>query len=179
MASRIARNPIQLPTGVEVQFQAGTLAVKGTKGRLELQLHPSVSFKHEENTLHFAPIGESKSANALAGTMRALTQNMVNGVHQGYERKLKLIGVGYRAQMKGTALGLTLGYSHPIDFKVPTGISIETPTQTEITIKGMDKQLVGQVAANIRAKRPPEPYKGKGICYSDEVIIRKETKKKK
>lgn len=178
MASRVARNPIVLPKGVELKIQAQQLSVKGGKGQLQLAVHPVVGVTCEDNVVRFQAKDESQAADALAGTMRALTANMVKGVHEGFEKKLKLVGVGYRAQAQGKVLNLTVGYSHPVNFAVPEGIKIETPSQTEIVITGVDKQLVGLVAAKIRHVRPPEPYKGKGICYSDEKIIRKETKKK-
>lgn len=178
MASRVARNPIVLPKGVEVKIQAQEISVKGGKGHIHLDLHPAVAVTMEDNVLQFKARDESQASNALAGTMRALTNNMVKGVHVGFEKKLKLVGVGYRAQAQGKVLNLALGFSHPVNFAVPEGIKIETPSQTEIIIQGVDKQLVGLVAAKIRAIRPPEPYKGKGVCYSDEKIVRKETKKK-
>ena len=175
--SRIANAPIELPKGVEVNIQGQAVQVKGSKGALEHTLHDLVGAEMNEGVVRISAREQSKSSVALAGTSRALVANMVTGVSQGFERKLEINGVGYRAQMKGKTLNLSLGYSHPVDFAVPEGIEIETPSQTEIIVKGIDKQLVGQVAANIRAWRKPEPYKGKGIKYSDEHIQRKEAKK--
>ena len=176
--SRIAKNPVVLPTGVEVKADGQQVTVKGSKGTLAHCVHNLVAMKQEGNELSFSANDESKEANALAGTTRALLNNMVIGVSQGFERKLDLVGVGYRAQAQGKVLNLTLGFSHPVNFEVPEGITVETPSQTEIVVKGADKQQVGQVAAKIRAYRPPEPYKGKGVKYRDEVIVRKEAKKK-
>lgn len=176
--SRVAKNPIAVPKGVDVTLQQGIIALKSNKGQLEQTIPTAVEVKLSDNILTFTPNNASKAANALAGTVRALVNNMVKGVAQGFERKLTLVGVGYRAQVENKKLNLTLGFSHPVAFDIPSGITIETPTQTEIIVKGIDKQLVGQVAANIRAYRSPEPYKGKGVRYSDEVIIMKETKKK-
>ncbi len=176
--SRVAKAPINLPTGVEVSLQGQTLTVKGKNGALNMDLHPQVEMQNDGKVVHLAPRNNSKSADALAGTFRALINNMVTGVSTGFVRKLDLVGVGYRAQAQGKVLNLTLGYSHPVAYAVPEGITVETPTQTEILVKGADKQRVGQVAAEIRAYRPPEPYKGKGVKYSDEVIVRKEAKKK-
>lgn len=173
--SRIAKNPVQLPKGVEANIAGQQLNVKGPKGTLSYTVHEDVEIKLEDQLLKF--VAKTLSADALAGTMRVLVQNIVTGVSVGFERKLVLVGVGYRAQVKGNVLGLTLGFSHPVDFPIPEGITIETPSQTEIVVKSMDKQLLGQVAANIRAYRPPEVYKGKGVRYSDEVIKLKETKK--
>lgn len=175
--SRIANNPIELPKGVEVNISGSTVQVKGSKGQMAHDVHALVSVSQEENVLKFAAKANSKSARALAGTTRALVQNMVTGVSAGFEKKLTIIGVGYRAAVQNQKLNLTLGYSHPVDFDIPEGVTIETPSQTEIVVKGIDKQKVGQVAANIRAYRLPEPYKGKGVRYSDEYIIRKEAKK--
>lgn len=176
--SRIAKAPISIPSGVDVNIDGAAVTVKGPKGTLSWNLHPTVSLTSVDQTLQVAPASEKGNDWAMAGTTRALLNNMVVGVSAGFERKLTLIGVGYRAQAKGSVLNLALGYSHPIDYPVPEGIEIETPTPTEIVIKGSDKQRVGQVAAEIRAKRPPEPYKGKGVRYSDEQVIRKEAKKK-
>ena len=176
--SRIAKYPVVLPSGVEVKMDGQQVTVKGSKGTLAHRVHKLVSLKQEGNELSFSANDESKAANALAGTTRALLNNMVVGVSQGFERKLDLVGVGYRAQAQGKVLNLTLGFSHPVNFEVPEGITVETPSQTEIVVKGADKQQVGQVAAKIRAYRPPEPYKGKGVKYRDEVIVRKEAKKK-
>ena len=175
--SRVANNPISVPSGVEINIAGQTVTVKGGKGSLSHDIHPAVEISHEDNVLKFSPKAMD-NANALAGTTRALLNNMVTGVSQGFEKKLQLVGVGYRAQAQGKVLNLTLGFSHPVEFQVPEGITIETPSQTEIVVKGTDKQVVGQVAANIRAYRPPEPYKGKGIKYADEQIVRKEAKKK-
>ena len=176
--SRVARNPVVLPAGVEATMADGELAVKGPLGTLKQRLSPRVKVEHVENRLQFAAIGETTQARAMSGTMRALVANMVLGVSKGFERKLNLVGVGYRAQAQGDKLNLTLGYSHPVVHPMPKGIKVETPTQTEIVIKGIDKQQVGEVAAQVRAYRRPEPYKGKGVRYSDEVIVLKETKKK-
>lgn len=173
--SRIAKNPIKLPKGVEVTRDGATLRAKGPKGELSMQLHPTVEMVQEDSVLSFAPARED--AVAMAGTMRALVNNMIQGVSTGFERKLNLVGVGYRAQAQGDKLNLQLGFSHPIEFAVPDGITVETPSQTEIIVRGADKQKVGQVAAKIRAYRPPEPYKGKGVRYSDERVVMKEAKK--
>jgi len=175
--SRIANSPVVLPSGVDVNISGQQVTVKGGKGELNHLVHSSVNVEQVDNSLKFKPTNESKSANALAGTTRALLQNIVTGVSEGFERKLTIVGVGYRAQVRGGILNLTLGFSHPVNFEIPEGISIETPSQTEVIVKGIDKQRVGQVAANIRAYRPPEPYKGKGVRYADEHIIRKEAKK--
>lgn len=175
--SRVANNPITLPKGVEVTL-GGTIAVKGPLGALSRPAAANVEVSLNEGVLTFAPCDESTQANAMAGTMRALVNNMVVGVSRGFEKKLTLVGVGYRAQAQGDALNLTLGFSHPVVHKMPAGIKVETPSQTEIVIKGVDRQAVGQVAADVRAYRPPEPYKGKGVRYSDEVVVKKETKKK-
>ena len=176
--SRVAKSPVVLPKGVEVALSEDSVKVKGSKGSLELHVHASVQVSQQDNCLSFAPRTEDASADALAGTTRVLVSNMVEGVNKGFERKLQLIGVGYRAAAKGNALNLTLGFSHPIEYKLPAGITVETPSQTDIVLKGADKQLLGQVAAEIRSFRPPEPYKGKGVRYSDEKVIRKEAKKK-
>ena len=176
--SRVAKKAVELPSGVEIKIDGQAVTVKGSKGSVRHDVHSSVEIKQDENVLRFAPKDDTKIANALAGTARALVDNMVTGVSQGFEKRLQLAGVGYRAQAQGQKLNLTLGFSHPIDYPVPEGISIETPSQTEIVVKGVDKQRVGQVAAEIRAYRPPEPYKGKGVKYADEVIVRKEAKKK-
>lgn len=176
--SRVAKSPINVPAKVEVSLDGQSIAVKGPKGKLDYQLHAVVEAKLDSNVITFAPRDGSKASNALAGTMRALVNNMVNGVTNGFEKKLELVGVGYRAQVQGKALNLTLGFSHPVNFQIPEGITIETPSQTEIFVRGVDRQMVGEVAAKIRAYRPPEPYKGKGVKYSDEVIKRKEAKKK-
>jgi large subunit ribosomal protein L6 len=176
--SRVAKAPVQIPAGVEVKLAADKIAIKGKQGQLELDVHSSVEIKQEKNVLTFAPKTGDKQANALAGTFRALVNNMVTGVNVGFEKKLILQGVGYRAKASGKSLNLTLGFSHPIDYELPEGISVETPSQTEVVIKGIDKQKVGQVAAEIRGYRPPEPYKGKGVRYADENVRRKEAKKK-
>lgn len=176
--SRIANNPITLPKGVEFTVNGRDVTVKGSKGSLVHQLPESIGIKQDEQELTIEYNYDNKTTRALAGTTRSLLNNMVTGVSAGFERKLTLIGVGYRAQAQGKKLNLTLGFSHPVEFPVPEGIQIETPSQTEIVVKGIDKQLVGQVAANIREYRPPEPYKGKGVRYSDEYVARKEAKKK-
>lgn len=176
--SRIAKQPINLPKGVDITLQGQDLTVKGSKGTLSLTLHPSVSLEQEDQLLRIVPESEQGQHRAFAGTMRALVNNMVLGVSQGFERRLQLVGVGYRAQAQGNTLNMTLGFSHPIEYKVPEGVTVETPSQTEIVLRGADKQQVGQAAAKIRAFRPPEPYKGKGVRYSDETIIMKEAKKK-
>jgi len=176
--SRVAKQPVELPKGVELTAKGQVLSIKGSKGTLELNLHPDVVLEQEENVLTLKPRNNSRQAMALAGTMRSLLNNVVTGVNSGFERKLELRGVGYRAQAQGAKLNLNLGFSHPVEYAVPEGISVETPSQTEIVIKGIDKQQVGQVAAEIRRFRPPEPYKGKGIRYADERVIMKEAKKK-
>jgi len=173
--SRIANYPVQLPKGVEASFAGQLLNVKGPKGVLSHTIHQDVEVTLQDQLLKV--VAKTAGADALAGTTRMLVQNIVTGVTVGFERKLLLVGVGYRAAVKGKFLSLTLGFSHPVDFPIPEGITIETPTQTEIIVKSMDKQLLGQVAANIRAYRPPEAYKGKGVRYADEVIKLKETKK--
>ena len=175
--SRIANNPINIPTGVEVNIAGNLVTIKGTKGELTHNVHPLIKVEHMENILKTSTNNDSKFAKALSGTTRALIQNIITGVSEGFERKLEIVGVGYRAAVSGKTLNLTLGFSHPVAFKIPEGIIIEMPSQTEITIKGSDKQQVGQVAADIRAYRRPEPYKGKGVRYSDERIVRKEAKK--
>lgn len=176
--SRVANNPVNIPKGVEVGLESGRIRVKGPKGEMTRAVHSLVDVRQEDDRLTFSPSAQTKVANAQAGTTRALVNNMVVGVSQGFSKKLDLVGVGYRAQVKGNSLSLSLGLSHPVDFPVPEGIAIKTPSATEIVIEGVDKQRVGQVAANVRAYRPPEPYKGKGVKYSDEVIVRKEAKKK-
>jgi large subunit ribosomal protein L6 len=176
--SRVANNPVDLPSGVQVNIANGMLSVKGGNGSLELQMHEMVDVVKEDNQLKLSAKNENKEAVALAGTFRALVNNMVIGVTDGFEKKLELIGVGYRAKAQGKTINLVLGYSHPIDYTLPEGVTAETPTQTEIVIKGADKQMVGQVAAEIREFRPPEPYKGKGIRYANERVYRKEAKKK-
>ena len=176
--SRVARNPVVLPSGVEASIAAGQLSVKGPLGTLSQAVSSDVKVQKVEDRLEFEAIGPSIQAKAMSGTMRALVANMVQGVSKGFERRLNLVGVGYRAQAQGDKLNLTLGFSHPVVHQLPQGITALTPTQTEILIKGMDKQVVGQVAAEVRAYRSPEPYKGKGVRYSDEKIVLKETKKK-
>ena len=175
--SRIANNPVSIPSGVDVNIAGNLITVKGSKGELSHEIHPLVTVQQEENELKTTINSNSKFAKALSGTTRALIQNIVTGVSEGFERKLEIVGVGYRAAVSGKTLNLSLGFSHPVEFPIPEGITIETPSQTEIVIKGSDKQQVGQLAANIRAYRPPEPYKGKGVRYADERIIRKEAKK--
>lgn len=170
--------PISIPTGVQVSINNQHISVKGSKGAMEHHVHPLVEVEQHEDTLVFKPRAEQMGAIAQTGTARALIRNMLTGVSEGFEKKLELVGVGYRAQAQGKVLNLTLGYSHPINFDVPEGVTIETPSQTEVVVKGIDKQKVGQVAAEIRAYRPPEPYKGKGVKYADEYIVRKEAKKK-
>jgi large subunit ribosomal protein L6 len=176
--SRIANKPVTVPAAVEISINGQQLTVKGPRGTLEHKIHGLVEVAQENGELNFRARDGSKTANALTGTTRSVASNMVVGVSDGFEKKLELVGVGYRAQAKGDILNLTLGFSHPVDYKLPAGITAETPSQTEIVVKGTDKQQVGQVAAEIRAYRPPEPYKGKGVRYSDEVVIRKEAKKK-
>ncbi|MFQ5643946.1 MAG: 50S ribosomal protein L6 [Thiogranum sp.] len=176
--SRVAKKPVELPKGVEISIDGQAITVKGGKGSLSRDIHASVDISQQDNVLSFAPKDGSKAAMALTGTTRALVNNMVVGVSQGFEKKLELVGVGYRAQAQGQKLNLTLGFSHPVDYAVPEGVGVETPSQTEVVVRGTDKQKVGQVAAEIRAYRPPEPYKGKGVKYADEVIVRKEAKKK-
>jgi large subunit ribosomal protein L6 len=176
--SRIAKKPVELVSGVEVSISGQNITAKGKLGNLSLALHESVSIKQEDKTLQLAPNDDTMESMAMAGTMRSLVNNMIVGVSQGFTRKLQLVGVGYRAQMQGKVLDLSLGFSHPVKYPVPEGITIETPSQTEITVTGADKQRVGQVCAEIRAYRPPEPYKGKGVRYADERVIRKDAKKK-
>lgn len=176
--SRIAKRPVPLTSGVEASLEGASLTVKGPKGALSLQCHPEVEVKREDSSLSVSARSGSRFSRAMAGTTRSLINNMVTGVSAGFERKLELVGVGYRANARGQTLSLTLGLSHPVDYEVPEGITVETPSQTEIVIKGMDRQRVGQVAADLREFRPPEPYKGKGIRYSDERITLKEAKKK-
>ena len=173
--SRVAKKPVALPKGVELNVQDTSFSVKGPKGTLSLHKPQAVEIKIEDGQAQLS--AQNPDDIAITGTMRAILANMVHGVTQGFERKLELVGVGYRAAMQGKDLSLSLGFSHPVVFKTPDGITIATPTQTEIVISGADKQLVGEVAAKIRAFRPPEPYKGKGVKYSDETIIRKEAKK--
>ena len=176
--SRVAKNPVELPSGVDVNLKGQEITVKGGNGTLALTVHGSVEVKQDDNVLTFSARDGAKASRALAGTMRALISNMVVGVSKGFEKKLELVGVGYRAKAAGSTLNLTLGFSHPVDYAMPAGVTVETPTQTEIVLKSADKQLLGQVAAEVRAFRPPEPYKGKGVRYSDEQVRRKEAKKK-
>jgi len=176
--SRVAKAPVTLPKGVEVTLQGQNVTVKGSKGTLSHALHGLVELKVEEGVLKVAPREDSQAGWMQTGTARAILNNLVRGVNEGFQRKLQLVGVGYKAQAKGAVLNLALGYSHPIDYKLPEGVTAETPTPTEIILKSIDKQTLGQAAAEIRGYRPPEPYKGKGVRYSDEVIIRKEAKKK-
>jgi large subunit ribosomal protein L6 len=176
--SRIANKPVPVPAAVQVSMDGQQITVKGPKGTLEQQLHRLVEVTQENGELSFRARDGSKAANALTGTMRSVTNNMIVGVSDGFEKKLELVGVGYRAQAKGKILNLTLGFSHPVDYELPEGVTADTPSQTEIVVKGTDKQQVGQVAAEIRAYRPPEPYKGKGVRYADEMVVRKEAKKK-
>lgn len=176
--SRVGKNPIPLPQGVEVSLAGQDVTVKGPLGSLKLAVNPAVRLEQEGSQLLVKPVEGAVNAGALSGTTRALVNNMVAGVSKGFERKLTLVGVGYRAQAQGDTLNLTLGFSHPVAHKMPAGVKVETPSQTEIVIKGVDKQVVGQVAADIRAYRKPEPYKGKGVRYADEVVVLKETKKK-
>ena len=174
--SRVANNPVQLPSGVEVKLSGRDLTVKGGKGTLELSLFEGIQVSQDDNVLTFAY--DSDKLKAIAGTTRALVNNMVKGVTEGWEKKLVLNGVGYRARVTGKSVNLTVGLSHPVDYKLPEGVTAESPSQTEVVIRGIDKQAVGQAAAEIRGFRPPEPYKGKGIRYADEYVRRKEAKKK-
>ena len=176
--SRIAKAPVTIPSGVDVKLDGNTLTIKGIKGQLTHVINSAVNIDITDNVMQMVWDKDNKVATAQAGTARAVLNNMVTGVSAGFEKKLTLIGVGYRAQAKESILSLSLGFSHPVDFQVPAGITVETPTQTEIIVKGSDKQLVGEVAAKIRAYRPPEPYKGKGVRYADEHVVRKEAKKK-
>ena len=173
--SRVAKNPIKLPAGVDINISGSELNVKGPKGNLSLVLYPGISF--DENEGEYLVKNENEKNLAMAGTFRALVNNMVTGVTTGFQKKLQLVGVGYRAQIQGSKLNLALGFSHPIEYSAPEGITIETPSQTEIIVSGCDKQKVGQVASEIRSYRPPEPYKGKGVRYADERVARKEAKK--
>jgi len=176
--SRIAKYPVPVPKGVELTVASGQISIKGPLGTLARSADPNVEVKKDGEQIVFKALGNSNHANAMSGTIRALVANMVTGVTKGFERKLTLVGVGFRAQAQGDKLNLTLGFSHPVVHLMPKGIKVATPTQTEIVITGVDKQLVGQVAAEVRAHRPPEPYKGKGVRYANEVIVLKETKKK-
>ncbi|MEY3953721.1 MAG: ribosomal protein [Pseudomonadota bacterium] len=176
--SRVGKMPVAVPAGVEVTMQADAISVKGSLGSLSVSQNALVKVTQESGALKFVPADESAEANAMSGTLRQLVNNMVVGVSKGFEKKLNLVGVGYRAAAQGNKLNLQVGYSHPVVFDMPAGIKVECPTQTEIVIKGADRQRVGQLAAEVRSVRPPEPYKGKGIRYADETVVIKETKKK-
>lgn len=176
--SRIANKPVEIPSGVEVKVNGQSLSFKGKNGEMALEVNEKVDVKQEDNVLLFSGKENVDNSVAMAGTMRSIANSMVVGVDAGFEKKLELVGVGYRAAVQGNQLDLTLDFSHPVKYDIPAGIKIETPSQTEIVIKGADKQKVGQVSADIRAYRPPEPYKGKGVRYSDERVVRKEAKKK-
>jgi large subunit ribosomal protein L6 len=176
--SRIAKEPVSIPGNVEVDLSVSAVSVKGPLGKLQWSINSDVTVEHKDDNLLVKVANNSRQANAMSGTMRSLLANMVQGVSKGYEKKLLLVGVGYRAKADNENLNLTLGFSHPVVYKLPEGIKAETPSQTEIVIKGIDKQKVGQVAAEVRAFRKPEPYKGKGVRYADEVIVMKEAKKK-
>ncbi|MCO5107853.1 MAG: 50S ribosomal protein L6 [Burkholderiaceae bacterium] len=176
--SRVGKNPVSVPAGVEVTLTDGAITVKGPLGTLTQRVDPLVRIARDGAQLAFPPADESREANAMSGTYRAIVANMVHGVSKGFEKKLQLVGTGYRAQAQGASLNLSLGFSHPVVYKLPGGVKAETPTQTDIVIKGADKQVVGQVAAEIRAFREPEPYKGKGVRYADERVALKEVKKK-
>jgi large subunit ribosomal protein L6 len=176
--SRVGKQPVTVPAGVDVSINGSQISVKGAGGTLHLALNTLVTVVNDAGKLSFKAANESREADAMSGTMRQLVNNMVVGVTKGFEKKLSLVGVGYKAQATGTKLNLAVGYSHPVNFDMPAGISVATPTPTEILIKGADRQRVGQIAAEVRAVRPPEPYKGKGIRYADEKITIKETKKK-
>lgn len=176
--SRIAKEPVPLPSGVEFTQSGSAVTIKGKNGSLSMELNSEVELKQEDGSLVVRPRSGSRFATAISGTMRSLLANMVQGVAEGFEKKLSLVGVGYRAQAQGKKLNLTLGFSHPVVYDVPEGVTIETPSQTEIVVKGADKQKVGQTAAEIRRYRPPEPYKGKGVRYADEHVVMKEAKKK-
>lgn len=176
--SRIAKAPVIIPSGVDIKLDGNNMTVKGSNGQLSYEINSAVTLGILDNLIQIQWNKDDKKATAQAGTARAIVNNMVIGVSAGFERKLTLVGVGYRAQAKGNILNLALGFSHPIDFELPAGVTVETPSQTEIVIKGYDKQLVGEVAAKIRAFRPPEPYKGKGVRYAEEQVARKEAKKK-
>jgi large subunit ribosomal protein L6 len=176
--SRIGKLPVTVPAGVEITVSASEVAVKGPLGVLKQPVASTVAVKREGDKVSVELLEDSIQADAMSGTLRALLANMVHGVSKGFEKKLNLVGVGYRAQAQGDKLNLTLGFSHPVVHQMPKGVKVQTPTQTEILVSGIDRQQVGQVAAEIRAYRPPEPYKGKGVRYSDEVVVLKETKKK-
>ncbi len=176
--SRVGKNPVKIPSGVEVNIGDSEITVKGKLGVLSQRLSGLVNIRRDGDTLVFETADNAATANAMSGTLRALVSNMVTGVNSGFEKKLTLVGVGYRAQAQGDKLNLSLGFSHPVVHQMPAGVKVETPQQTEVVIKGIDKQLVGQVAADVRGYRPPEPYKGKGVRYADERVVLKETKKK-
>ena len=176
--SRVAKMPVAIPPGVDVVIGADRITVKGSLGALEQKLNALVKIESHDGHMTFVPVDESTAANAMSGTMRQLVNNMVNGVTKGFQKKLMLVGVGFKAVAQGSKLNMQIGFSHPVDFVMPEGITVETPAPTEILIKGADRQRVGQIAAEVRSTRPPEPYKGKGIRYSDERIVIKETKKK-
>ena len=176
--SRVAKAPVELPSAVKIELKGQDLKVSGKNGNLSFTINDRVVIQQEDNVLKFSPKDNSKAANALAGTMRSLVNNMVTGVDKGFEKKLILNGVGYRAKASGKTLNMSLGFSHPVDYSLPEGVTAETPTQTEIVLKSADKQLLGQAASEVRAFRPPEPYKGKGVRYADEHVRRKEAKKK-
>jgi large subunit ribosomal protein L6 len=176
--SRVGKQAVTIPQGVEVALKSESISVKGALGAMELNLNPLVKVENAGASLSFTPVNDSRDANAMSGTLRQLVNNMVQGVSKGFEKKLNLIGVGYKATAQGNKLNLAVGYSHPVNIDMPAGITVATPTPTEIVIKGADRQRVGQIASEVRAVRPPEPYKGKGIRYSDEKVVIKETKKK-
>ena len=176
--SRVAKAPVAIPSGVEVDLRGNAIEVKGPQGRMAWECHRLVEPREEEGQLRFEPRQQSRRAVALTGTARSVVNSMVTGVSEGFERRLELRGVGYRAQVQGDTLQLTLGFSHPVRYKIPEGVKIEVPTQTEVVVRGPDKQQVGEVAAQIRGYRPPEPYKGKGVRYSGERVVLKEAKKK-
>jgi large subunit ribosomal protein L6 len=176
--SRVAKKPVSVPNGVEVKIEGQALSIKGSKGTLTHQVHAQVEVTQDGSTLLFAPRSADKSANAIAGTTRAVVSNMVTGVTAGFQKRLELQGVGYRAQAQGSVVNLQLGFSHPVAYQLPEGITVQTPSQTEVIVSGADRQRVGQVAAEIRGIRPPEPYKGKGVRYQGERVRRKEAKKK-
>ncbi len=176
--SRVANSPVEIPGGVTVEISGQNISAKGPKGNLALEVHNLVSVVMEDNTVKVAGNDSEKKTIAMAGTMRALINNLVSGVNEGFQKKLELRGVGYRAQAQGNKLNLTLGFSHPVVHDIPEGVTVETPSQTEVVVSGIDKQAVGQVAADIRSYRPPEPYKGKGVRYVDEYVLMKEAKKK-
>ncbi len=176
--SRVAKNPVAIPKGVEVRLSGSDISVKGSLGQLSMSVHPGVDIQQGDSVLTFAAKDGAPISKALAGTLRTLVNNMVVGVSQGFEKKLQLVGVGYRAQAQGKKLNLTLGFSHPVEYAMPDGVTVETPSQTEVVLRAANRQLLGQVASEIRAFRPPEPYKGKGVRYADEFVRRKEAKKK-